>query len=113
MLFIAFHGEERVSQAQAHAVGGHAEHGPHPAPGHGDPHESPWVVTVPLVLLAIPSVYSGWAYAEHLLFGGYFCGSIAIAQQHAGLATMTEEWHGPWAFTLHGLATLPFWLALA
>ena len=70
-------------------------------------------MTVPLVLLAIPSIYSGWAYIDPVLFGNYFGGSILIAPQHTGLATLTEEWHGPWAFVLHGLTTLPFWLALS
>jgi len=79
----------------------------------GNPRESPWVVTVPLVLLAIPSIYSGWAYVDRVLFGNYFGESIAIAQAHTGLATMTEEWHGPWAFVLHGLTAVPFWLAVA
>src|SRR6266568_3761665 len=114
MMFLAFHGEERFRHADAHAA-----HSPE-EPGHdethgqgGDPRESPWVVTVPLVLLAIPSIYSGWAYIDHVLFGNFFGQSIVISQQHAALATMTEEWHGPWAFVLHGVATLPFWLAVA
>src|SRR5450759_3686846 len=75
MLFLAFHGEERFRHAeaahidqdeakQAHVEPGHEEH------GHGaTPHESPWVITVPLVLLAIPSLYSGWAYIDTVLFG--------------------------------------------
>src|SRR6266567_917313 len=114
MLFLAFHGEERFRHAEAHAAGAPEEPGHDPTHAHGaDPHESPWVVTVPLVLLAIPSLYSGWAYVDAVLFGNYFGKSIAIAQQHAGLATMTEAWHGPWAFVVHGLVTLPFWLALA
>jgi NADH-quinone oxidoreductase subunit L len=80
---------------------------------HGaDPRESPWVVTVPLILLAIPSIYSGWAYIDRVLFGNFFGESIMIAQQHTWLATMTEEWHGPWAFVWHGLRTLAFWLAI-
>jgi NADH-quinone oxidoreductase subunit L len=107
MLFLTFHGEERFRHADAHGEGAHdAAHA-------GDPHESPWVVTVPLVLLAIPSIYSGWAYVDKVLFGNYFGESILIAQRHTGLATMTEEWHGPWAFVVHGFGTLPFWLALA
>jgi NADH-quinone oxidoreductase subunit L len=114
MLFLAFHGEERFRHPEAHAAGAPEEPGHDPTHGHdGDPHESPWVVTVPLVLLAIPSLYSGWAYVDPVLFGSYFGESIAIAQQHTGLSAMTEEWHGPWAFVVHGLATLPFWLALA
>jgi NADH-quinone oxidoreductase subunit L len=114
MLFLAFHGEERFRYAEAHAGGAPEEPGHDATRSHGDdPHESPWVVTVPLVLLAIPSIYSGWAYADQVLFGSYFGKSIAIAQEHMGLSTMTEEWHGPWAFVVHGLTTLPFWLALA
>jgi NADH-quinone oxidoreductase subunit L len=113
MLFLAFHGEERFRHAEAHGHGASEEPGHDPEHGHGDPHESPWVVTLPLVLLAIPSVYSGWAYVDRVLFGNYFGDSIVIARQHAGLATMTEEWHGPWAFVVHGLTTLPFWLAIA
>jgi NADH-quinone oxidoreductase subunit L len=106
MLFMTFHGEERFRHVEAH--------GEHGAEHHAEePRESPWVVWVPLVLLAIPSVYSGWAYADRVLFGNFFGGSIVIAPTHAWLATMTEEWHGPWAFVTHGLATLGFWLALA
>ncbi len=93
---------------------------PHEEPGHDDhagtarpPHESPWVITVPLVLLAIPSMYSGWAYIDTVLFGDYFGSSIAIAPQHAGMATMREEWHGAVPFVEHGLLGLPFWLAVA
>jgi NADH-quinone oxidoreductase subunit L len=114
MLFLAFHGEERFRHAQAQAAGAPEGAGHDPAHDHGgDPHESPWVVTVPLVLLAIPSIYSGWAYVDQVLFGSYFGQSIAIAQQHTGLSTMAEEWHGPWVFVVDSLATLPFWLALA
>src|SRR6266702_2949001 len=84
MLFLAFHGEERFRHAEAHVAGTPEEPGHDPTHGHGDaPHESPWVVTVPLVLLAIPSLYSGWAYVDAVLFGNYFGKSIAIAQQHA------------------------------
>jgi NADH-quinone oxidoreductase subunit L len=111
MLFLAFHGEERFRHAEAHAHDAAEEPGHESV--HGDPHESPWVVTVPLVLLAIPSIYSGWTYIDRVLFGGFFGQSIVISPQHTGLATMAEEWHGPWAFALHGLGTLPFWLAIA
>ena len=112
MLFLAFHGEERFRQ-------------PHPAgaadeePGHdahapaGPPRESPWVVTVPLILLAIPSIYAGWAYVDPVLFGDFFGSSIAIAPQHPGMATLREEWHGVGEFIGHGLAGAPFWFALA
>ena len=72
MMFVTFHGEERFRQVEAnhdhdeHAAHGHDDHPP------GDPHESPWVVTVPLILLAIPSVYAGAAYVGSVVFGGFF-----------------------------------------
>jgi NADH-quinone oxidoreductase subunit L len=111
MLFMAFHGEERFRHV--HAADAQSP-GHEPTQGHdADPHESPWVVTVPLVLLAIPSIYSGWAYIGPVLFGNYFDGSIRIAPRHAALARMTEDWHGSWAFLVHGLTTSVFWLALA
>ena len=106
MLFMTFHGEERFRHVEPH--------GEHGAEHHAEePKESPWVVWVPLVLLAIPSVYSGWAYVDRVLFGDFFGSSIVIAPTHAWLTTMTEEWHGPWAFVTHGFATLAFWLAIA
>jgi len=109
MLIMTFHGEERFRRADALTGHGmdHADH--HVA----DPHESPWVVTVPLVLLAIPSVYSGWTYIDRVLFGNFFGSSIMIAQTHTGLATMTEEWHGQLEFITHAVATPAFWLAIA
>jgi NADH-quinone oxidoreductase subunit L len=129
MLFLAFHGEERFRHADAaqadHDVASraHDERGHvaevHEEPGHAEhahdltPHESPWVITVPLVLLAIPSLYSGWAHIDKVLFGNYFGSSIAIAAEHGGLATMREEWHGTVPFMVHGLLGLPLWLALA
>ena len=84
MVFMAFHGEERFDRA-------------HP------PHESPVVVTAPLVLLAIPSVIAGYPVGD-VVFGDYFGSS---------LVQKTEEWHGLWAYTLHGLTAWPFWLAIA
>jgi NADH-quinone oxidoreductase subunit L len=106
MMFMTFHGKERF-HAGAH---GHGTHGH----GHGGtPHESPWVVTLPLVLLAIPSVYAGWACIEPLLFGGFFGDSILVAPAHDVLARLAEEFHGMPAFVLHGLTAPPSWLALA
>jgi NADH-quinone oxidoreductase subunit L len=84
LVFMAFHGEERFDKA-------------HP------PHESPIVVTLPLVLLAIPSVVAGYVVGK-VVFGDYF--GASIAQQ-------PEEWHGLWAYTVHGLMAWPFWLAVA
>src|SRR4029078_10128127 len=100
MLFLAFHGKERFeSDGDHHDAGGHDhEHGD----GHGHdshaPKESPWVVTVPLILLAIPSVYAGWTYIEPMVIGNYFGDSIVIRPEHAAMATLREEWHGIGAF---------------
>jgi NADH-quinone oxidoreductase subunit L len=120
MLFLAFHGEERFGHPPAEHVAApkHAhdeahEAGAEPGDHGGPPKESPWVVTVPLILLAIPSVYSGWAYVEPMLFGNFFGNSIVVAEPHPALATMREEWHGVVPFVIHGLTSLPFLLALA
>jgi len=110
MLFLAFHGEERFRHPPpvdaAKEEPAHDEHA-------GPPHESPWVITVPLILLAIPSIYAGWAYVDPVLFGDFFGSSIAIGPQHAGMATLREEWRGAGDFIAHGLAGAPFWFALA
>jgi NADH-quinone oxidoreductase subunit L len=71
------------------------------------------VVTVPLILLAIPSVYAGWAYLEPMVIGDYFGSSIVIRPEHAALEELRKEWHGVGAFVQHGLLSLPFWLAIA
>jgi NADH-quinone oxidoreductase subunit L len=123
LVFFAFHGKERFREAPAHeAHGGHGAHGAaHDAHGHDDhghhgpvePKESPWVVTVPLILLAIPSVIAGWAMIGPALFGNYFGGAIFIAPEHPAIARMAAEFHGSMGMVLHGLMTPPFWLALA
>ncbi len=111
MLFLAFHGDERFRHPHPVASDEEPGHDAH-APS-GPPKESPWVITVPLILLAIPSVYAGWAYIDQVLFGDFFGNSIAIAQQHAAMATLREEWRGVPAFIGHGLASAAFWFALA
>jgi NADH-quinone oxidoreductase subunit L len=75
-------------------------------------HETPWVVTLPLVLLAIPSIFSGW-YVGTAVFGEYFGGSIVVRAGHPALQQMTEEYHGLAGYIGHGLTAAPFWLALA
>jgi NADH-quinone oxidoreductase subunit L len=106
MMFMTFHGEPRFGAAAHDAHGEHDEH-------HGPPKESPWVVTVPLILLAIPSLYSGWAYIEPLIIGNYFGGSIFVLPEHEALAKIREEWHGAVALMEHGVLSLPFALAAA
>ncbi len=120
MLFLAFHGEPRFEVTET-GHGGHAntvsagEDGHGHDDGHhaGPPRESPWVVTVPLILLAIPSVFTGWTYMEPMLFGSYFGNSIVVRPEHAVLWELKNEWHGVMAFIQHGVLSLPFWLALA
>ena len=107
LVFFAFHGKERFRDA---AQLGHDDHGHH---GPGEPKESPWVVTVPLILLAIPSVIAGWAMVGPALFGNYFGGAIFIAPEHPAIAKMAAEFHGSMGMVLHGLMTPPFWLALS
>jgi NADH-quinone oxidoreductase subunit L len=96
MMFMTFHGAPRMDHhTQEHL------------------RESPWVVTLPLIALAIPSVYSGWAYIRPMLFGGYFGHSIVVSPAHDALAHLGEEFHGSAAMALHSVFTLPFWLAIA
>jgi NADH-quinone oxidoreductase subunit L len=110
MYFLVFHGEERFANA-------HASHGHEEADHHGHhhvPHESPWVVWLPLVLLAIPSVYAGWAYIQPMLFGDFFGAAIFVdSEAHPSMEHLREHFHGAGAMVLHGLMTLPFWLAVA
>jgi NADH-quinone oxidoreductase subunit L len=96
LVFMTFHGEPRMD---AHT----REH----------LHESPWVVTVPLVLLAVPSVIAGWPTIGPLLFGGWFGDAIAVLPAHDVLGHLREEFHGPAAFVLHGLQSPAVWLAAA
>jgi NADH-quinone oxidoreductase subunit L len=84
LVFMAFHGPERFDK-------------------HHPPHESPLVVTVPLILLAIPSIFSGWVIGE-VVFGNFFAESLPPPD---------PNYHGLWSFVVHGLASIPFWLALA
>ncbi len=108
LYFVVFHGKERfreVLKQHAHGTVGH---------GQGDtPKESPWVVTLPLVLLAIPSVIIGAIAIEPLLFGDFFDGVITVFASHPAMATLAEHFHGWLAYGLHGFLTLPFWLVVA
>ncbi len=100
LVFYAFHGKERFA-----APAGHDHHA-------GPPHESPWVVTLPLILLAIPSIAAGWLIGD-VVFGSYFGSSIVVAPEHGAIAELTEEFHGVLPMILHGFTSLPFWFALA
>jgi NADH-quinone oxidoreductase subunit L len=112
MYFLVFHGKERYDQnPDAH----HDDHHGHDSHGHDDkPHESPWVVTVPLVLLAIPSVVLGFMAIQPMLFGDFFKDAIFVdGAKHFAMAELAKEFHGAAQLALHGLMTLPFWLAFA
>jgi NADH-quinone oxidoreductase subunit L len=122
MYFLVFHGKERYDQ-NPDAHHGHHDDAHHDAhddkhAGHQEathkPHESPWVVTVPLVLLAIPSVVIGFLTIEPLLFGDFFKDAIHVnLAKHPAMAELAKLFHGPAQMALHGLSTAPFWLALS
>jgi NADH-quinone oxidoreductase subunit L len=119
--FLVFHGKERFDTSGGHDHAAHAGHAAHGHDDHADahghhggvPHESPWVVTLPLVLLAIPSVFAGAWLCDALLFGGYFKDTIVVLAEHPAMATIAKTWHGWLAYGLHAFVTVPFWLMIA
>ena len=141
MYFLVFHGEERFGKAHAHDDHAHdAKHDAKHADAHHDahhedahdahddahdehahhglapgqkPHESPWVVTFPLIALAIPSVLIGYFTIAPMLHGDFFKGVIFVGESHKAMEELAHEFHGAGAMALHGLMTAPFWLALA
>jgi NADH-quinone oxidoreductase subunit L len=138
LVFMTFHGPERFRHAHGHGHAGgeqpatgdpgpggavvHASahgggHDSHDAHGHGDahhgePHESPAVVTLPLIALAIPSVIIGFITIGPMLFGDFFGDAIRVLEKNNVLAEIGHEFHGPVAFALHGFTQPPFFLAL-
>ena len=118
MYFLVFHGKERYDQnPDAHHDDHHDDHHADHHDDHGhssEPHESPWVVTVPLVLLAIPSVLIGYLTIGPMLFGDFFKDVIFVdAAKHPVMEELGEAFHGPLTMALHAFTSLPFWLALA
>jgi NADH-quinone oxidoreductase subunit L len=99
----------------AHGAHAHDDHGH----GHGDPtpHESPWVVTFPLVALAIPSALVGFFTIRSMLFGSFFGSSIFFnTEKHPAMEELAKEFNehgGAAGMALHAFASAPFWLALA
>jgi NADH-quinone oxidoreductase subunit L len=110
MYFLVFHGKERYDQ-NPDAHHGHDDHG-HGHDDHHEPHESPWVVTVPLLLLAIPSVVIGYMTIEPMLFGEFFKDAIFVSDKHHVMHELAHAFHGPVAMAQHAVSTMPFWLAL-
>jgi NADH-quinone oxidoreductase subunit L len=95
LVFMTFHGKERMDEHTREHL-----------------HESPWVVTLPLVALAIPSIAIGWLTVGPVVFGDFFQGAIAQAAD-GPIATIGEEFHGPAAFVAHAFSGPAVWLALA
>jgi NADH-quinone oxidoreductase subunit L len=96
MFFLVFHGEERMDEETKSHL-----------------HETPRVVTVPLILLAIPSLVVGWIAIEPVLFGGFFGDAIRVSEEHDVLAHLGEAFHGSAAFIVHALQGPAVYLALA
>ncbi|MDO8287398.1 MAG: NADH-quinone oxidoreductase subunit L [Rhodoferax sp.] len=109
MYFLVFHGKERFDQNPDAHHGHDDHHGEH----HG-PHESPWVVTVPLILLAIPSAVIGYLTIGPMLFGDFFKDAIFVnAELHPAMEELGHAFHGPTQMAMHALTSLPLWLAVA
>ena len=114
LYFLVFHGKERYDQNPDAHHDAHHDDGHHGAHAADKPHESPWVVTLPLVLLAIPSALIGYFAIEPMLFGDFFKDSIHInLEKHPGMEELAQLFHGPMQMAVHGLSTAPFWLALS
>ena len=124
MYFLVFHGKENFRHKpfpseDAHAHDDHGDHEAHGGHDHHDaaphvPHESKWVVTFPLIALAIPSVVIGYLTIEPMLYGDFFKEAIVInAEKHPAMEEMAKGFHGAGAMAVHALTSLPFWLALA
>ena len=96
MFFLVFHGKERMDEETRSHL-----------------HETPWVVTLPLVMLAIPSVVIGWITVQSVLFGDFFGDAIVVTGEHDVLASMGAHWHGSLALVTHAVVTPVFWLAAA
>ena len=123
LLYLTFFGKERFDthaehkEVIAHEIHGNESHHDDHTDDHGHhgglPHESPWVVTVPLILLAIPSIFIGFFTIGPMLFGSFFDGAIEVLPQNDVIKAIGEEFHGPVAFALHGLMQPAFLLALS
>jgi NADH-quinone oxidoreductase subunit L len=107
-----FHGKERFHQGHTHGNEPDAHHAGHHDHG-GTPHETPWVVTGPLLALALPSLAIGYMTIEPMLFGDFFGRAIYVADRHPVMHELNQEFHGAMEMGLHALTTLPFWLAAA
>ncbi|MEJ2401244.1 MAG: NADH-quinone oxidoreductase subunit L [Xanthomonadales bacterium] len=106
LLYLTFHGKPRYTidvGAGHHPPDGVLQHAPK---------ESPLVVTVPLILLAIPSIVIGYLTIEPVLFGGWLADSLTVLPQNDTVAAVGHHFHGPTAMATHALQTAPFWLMI-
>jgi NADH-quinone oxidoreductase subunit L len=118
MYFLVFHGKERYDQNpdvhghDADAGDEEPDHGHHQE-AHAKPHETPWVVWLPLVLLAIPSVVIGFMTIAPMLYGDFFKDAIVVnGEKHRAMEELAQAFHGPVAMAIDALTSAPFWLAL-
>ena len=121
-MYLTFHGKERFTVSAHHGHGHdeahhddhHGDHGHHePGVLEHAPTESPWVVTLPLVLLAIPSLLVGFFTVGPMLFGDWFGQAIHVEEANNVLGELAGEFHGAAAMALHGFTQWPFFLVLA
>lgn len=113
LYFLVFHGKEKWREEKPHAHDDHDHHGLTP---NQNPHEPGWVVKLPLILLAIPSVFIGYIAIEPMLFGSFFNNVISVnTEAHSSMMHLTHHFHEilhtPAGMALHGFLTLPFALA--
>ncbi|MDR4519666.1 MAG: NADH-quinone oxidoreductase subunit L [Nitrosomonas sp.] len=95
LLFMTFHGQPRMDEhTKSHL------------------HESPWVVTLPLVILAIPTIGAGW-FIGPIVFGDYFNNVIHVLPEHDAIEKLGAEFTGVGGMMIHALSTAPFWLSIA
>ena len=112
--FMVFHGKEKWRELPEHHDDHHSDGHHHGLGKHDNPHESPWVVTLPLVLLAIPSVIIGYIAIEPMLYGDFFKGVIFVNHEaHPTMHLMKEEFHGALAMVSHSLHSPVLYLAVA
>ena len=107
------HSASAHAPAAAHTSAAGAAHGHDDHHGPIEPHESPLVVTIPLIALAIPSLVIGYLTAGPILFGGYFGDAIRTLEKNDVVAELGKDFQGPGQMALHGFAGVPFWLAAA
>src|SRR5690348_1509626 len=113
LLYMTFHGKERfVVDSHDHAPSREG-HTSHPGVLEHAPHESPWVITLPLILLAIPSLIIGWPTIQPMLYGGWFGSSIQVLSANDVLGELAREFPGAVGMFAQGFLSPPFWIALA